>query len=78
MNLEIKAVTEHEGPAPPGYDLSDWLVMIMAVGGFVLPWVYIFLHPSDSAFGIGVGATVTNGSVYHALRVHDDKKPDDK
>lgn len=76
MNLQVEAVTSIE--RPPGYDLSDWLVLIMAVGSFILPWVYMFMHPSDATFGIGVGATVSSGSIYHALRIHDDKRPDDK
>lgn len=76
MNLAVTAVSE--GPAQRPYDLSDWLVTIMALGGFVLPWIYAFMFHSDTAFGIAVGATVSSGSIYHALRVHDDKKPDEK
>lgn len=76
MNIAITGETE--APRRPRYDLSDWLVTIIAAGGFVLPWIYTFLHPSEGTFGICVGATVTSGGVYHALRVHDDKRPDAK
>lgn len=70
--------TPQSEPAQPAYDLSDWLTLVAAIGGFTLPWVYAFMHPSVEAFGICVTATVTGGSIYHAIRVHDDKKPDAK
>jgi hypothetical protein len=78
MNLAVAGVSDEAAPARTPYDLSDWLVTIMAAGGFILPWTYAFLHPSEGVFGICVGATVTSGSIYHALRVHDDKRPDAK
>jgi hypothetical protein len=77
VNIAITGET-HTDPAQPQYDLSDWLVIVLAIGCFVLCWLYVFLHPSPEVFGIGVGATVTNGSLFHMIRVHDDKRPDAK
>lgn len=74
MNLEVTEAA----PAQASYDLSDWLVLILAVGCFVASWAFVFLHPTVEAFGICIGGTVTNGGLFHLLRVHDDKQPDRK
>lgn len=78
MNLEVTGVSDPTAPAQPHYDLSDWIVLFLAVGCFVVPWVYVFMHPSVETFALTLAATVTSGTVYHMVDVHDDKKPDAK
>lgn len=55
---------------------DDWLVMFLVAGAFVASWVYVFTHPSDTAFGVCVGGVGTFGAIFHGIRVHDDKEPD--
>lgn len=75
MNLEVTG----ESPAPPSRpDASDRLVLILVACGFIASWTYLFLHPSDTAFGICVGGVGTFVAAFHAIRVHDDKQPDRK
>lgn len=76
MNLEVQA--ESAAPAQPRYDLSDWLVLIMIACSFVASWVYVFMHPSDTNFGICVGGVATSGGLFQFLRISDDKRPDVK
>jgi hypothetical protein len=73
MNLEVTAVTE-----PPKRDASDWAVLALVAGGFVASWAYVFMHPSDTAYGICVGGVGTFGGLFHFLTMHDDKIPDRK
>jgi hypothetical protein len=84
VNFKIDDVTDHTAPAQSPYDLSDWIVIALVVAGFICTWTVIFIivirapEHAVEAFGIGVGATVANGTLYHALDIHDDKKPDAK
>lgn len=59
-----------------GSDARDWVAMIVVGGGFVASWVYVFMHPSEAAFTVTVGAVGTFGAIFHWLCVHDDKIPD--
>lgn len=75
----LREETEHpSAPAQPGYDLRDWLTLVLMGGGFSASWTYVFLHPSVAAFSICVGAVGTFGAVFHKICVNDDKVPDRK
>jgi hypothetical protein len=78
VQSSIEPAGESSSPAQPGYDLRDWLTLILMGGGFTASWVYVFEHPSDTNFGICVGAIGTFGAVFHWLCVKDDKMPDRK
>lgn len=58
------------------WELDDWLTMALISGGFVASWTYVFMHPSDTVFGICVGSVGTFGAIFHGLRVRDDKETD--
>jgi len=77
VNLEVTDVKDL-APTPAKYDLSDWLILGLISGGFIASWTYVFLHPSEGAFGICVGGVGTFGAIFHGLRLHDDKTPDSK
>lgn len=65
-------------PSQPRYDLSDWLVLMMIAVSFLASWVYVWVHPSDIAFGVCVGGVGTFGGLFQYLRIKDDKIPDRK
>jgi len=77
MNLEVTAVTDAGGTTNRP-DARDWICLGLVGGGFIASWGYVFLHPSDTAFGICVGGVGTFGAIFHALTIHDDKQPDRK
>jgi len=59
-------------------DASDWIALALIGGGFIASWIYVFIHPSVTAYGICVGAVGTFGAIFHWICVLDDKKPDDR
>lgn len=71
MNLEVAKVS-----GPIERDFRDVAVLTLISGGFLASWIYVFLHPSDAAFGVCVGGTGAWGCIFHGLTVHDDKVPD--
>jgi hypothetical protein len=65
--------------APPKlFDIRDWIVMVLLASGFVASWGYVFVHPSDAAFGICMGGQGTFVAAFHWMTVRDDKSPDMK
>jgi len=56
--------------------LDDWIVIGLVTAGWVTGTVYLFRHPSSTDFITWSSLAATTTSAYHALRIHDDKKPD--
>jgi len=74
VNLEVTGVTE---PAPANrYDIRDRIVLALLGTGFVASWTYVFMHPTDTAFGLAVGGTGAWSCGFHWLCQRDDKTPD--
>ncbi len=72
MNLEVTAVTDQSNR----YDIRDKMALALLGAGFIASWTYAFLHPSEGVFIACVGATGAWSCGYHAICVHDDKRPD--
>lgn len=71
MNLSIE-----EAPARPRPNMSDIVVLLLLLAGFLASWVYVFMHPSPEAFIAVVTSQGTFVGAYHMISVHDDKVPD--
>jgi hypothetical protein len=57
--------------------LTDYVVMGLVTAIGTAGTVYIFVHPSEAAFGIWAGVVSTVTAAYHWITVYDDKRPDD-
>lgn len=71
MNLAVARVS-----GPNERDFRDVAVLTLISAGFLGSWIYVFMHPSDVAFGVCVGGTGAWGCIFHWLTVRDDKVPD--
>jgi hypothetical protein len=58
------------------WQLSDWIIMAIVTMLVIAATVYLFIHPSESAFLTWGGIVGTITSVYHWLVVHDSKVQD--
>lgn len=57
-------------------DCRDWFVMVFVANLATAATVYLFMHPSNAAFGIWGTALTTIGGIFHWLTVRDAKTPD--
>ena len=57
---------------------ADAFVIAVITAAWAAATVYLFLHPSDTSFGIWCGLASTLIGAYHWLTIYDDKKPDDR
>ena len=57
-------------------DWRDVAVLTLVSTALAAATVYLFLHPSDTAFGIWGTIFTTTTTAYHMIVVHDDKSPD--
>ena len=57
-------------------DVRDWFVMLFVAQLATAATVYLFMHPSNAAFGIWGTALTTIGGIFHWLTVKDAKTAD--
>jgi hypothetical protein len=57
-------------------DCRDWFVMLLFANLAVAATVYLFLHPSNIAYGTWGSILSTTGVTFHWLTVRDAKVPD--
>jgi hypothetical protein len=74
VNLEVAAVSEPG--RPPERDFTDVAVLTLISAGFLASWMYVFMHPGDTAYVACVGGTGAWGCVFHWLTIRDQKVPD--
>ena len=59
-----------------GWDLSDWLIMILITAAWAASTVFLFKHPDPINFGTWATLAGTMIGAYHWMRVRDDKLED--
>ena len=59
-----------------GWDLDDWIVMLIVTAAWVASTVFLFKHPDPANFVTWAGFGATEVGVYRWLTIADDKKPD--
>jgi hypothetical protein len=77
VNLEVQAVSEpHPTPPNPPFGGRDLVAMAAVILTSAASWVYLFIHPSDTNFGICVGGCGAVYAAYHWICIKDSKVPD--
>jgi hypothetical protein len=59
-----------------GWDLDDWIILILVTGALIAATVYMFKHADVAVFVAWCGLVPTITGVYHWLTIRDDKTPD--
>lgn len=64
------------GSSPNCLDCGDWIVVAFLFAFATVGGVYVFSHPDPVSFTAYTGTLGVSGSVFHWLRVRDQKIPD--
>ena len=59
-----------------GWDLDDWIILILVTGALISATIFLFKHASTEVFVAWCGLIPTITGVYHFLSVKDDKSED--
>lgn len=58
------------------FDIRDWTVMGVVTSMWIASTIFLFIHATETNFGVWASLGSVMTGTYHWLNIHDQKTPD--